>query len=107
MEGWQEDAGQSTLETRGEECLVEDEVELEGEDLVGETRWGNAGQILHGYENVRASVREMTKGWEVLLLLVSVNLFHSHGLTMGLYNKTAGLHWITLMLGTCCGGSEA
>ena len=50
---------------------MEGGLELLEEGHVGATQWGNAGQTLKGYENVReASVREMMEGWEGLLLFV-------------------------------------
>ena len=51
-------------------CWGEDEEELVGEDHVGGTRWGNAGQILHGYENVRKISQRNDEGWEGSLLFV-------------------------------------
>ena len=84
----------------GQELLEEGHVEA--------TQWGNAGQILHGYKNVReASVREMMEGWEGLLLFVFSEFVPLPWSCNGLYNRETGLRWITLMSGTCCGRSIA
>ena len=78
-------------------------MEVDGQELleeghVGARQWGNAGQILHGYENVReASVREMMEGWEGLLLFVFSEFVPLPWSCNGLYNRETGLRWITLM----------
>ena len=81
--------------------------ELLEEGHVGATQWGNAGQILQGYENVRGISQRIDGGVGRIAAICLSEFVPLPWSCNGLYNRETGLRWITLMFGTCCGGSIA
>ena len=68
-----------------------------GEDHVGGTRWGNAGQILPGYENVRKISQRNDEGVGRIAAICLTEFVPLSWSCNELYNKTTGLRWIALI----------